>query len=177
LNICDFFNAVFTACIALREGVLALFFVLLIIWFILNGNFSIQTVIFGVIASALVTLFSCFFLNYRPFGLRSIKKLGRYILYIFYVIEQIFLSCIAVCCLVYSGKEPRPMLITFRPDLKTDLSRVFLANSITLTPGTITANVKDGVFAVHALDRDFGAGIEKCKFIKKLQALEEDGKK
>lgn len=151
-----------------------MFIVLLIIWFLINGNFALSTVILGVAASLLVTAFCRFFLGYRTPGLKSLKRLGGYICYIFYLIGQIFLACFMMCRFVYSGREPRPVLIKFDPGLKKDVSRVLLANSITLTPGTITANVKDGVFSVHAIDREFGAGIESCGFVKRLKKLEED---
>ena len=151
-----------------------MFIVLLILWFILNGNFELETIIYGVICCLLVSLFCRFFLNYRLPTAKSLKKLWRYILYAFYVVGQIFLSCLAVGRLIFSGRQPRPELITFNPGLKKDLSKVLLANSITLTPGTITANVRGDTFYVHALDRDFGKGIENCGFVKRLKKLEED---
>ena len=151
-----------------------MFVILLALWFILNGSFSLQTIIFGVIASLIVTVFCRFFLDYRTPGPAALKKLPRYVLYAVYVVGQIFLSCFAVFRLIYSGREPRPVLIKFDPGLRKNVSRVLLANSITPTPGTITANVKDGVFHVHALDRPFGADIERCGFVRRLKKLEDD---
>lgn len=151
-----------------------MFVILLAVWFILNGNFTPKTIVFGVIASLIVTVFCRFFLGYRTPGPVTLRKLPRYVLYVGYVVGQIFVSCFAVFRLIYSGKEPRPVLIKFDPGLRKDVSRVLLANSITLTPGTITANVKDGVFHVHALDRPFGAGIERCGFVQRLKKLEGD---
>ena len=52
--------------------------------------------------------------------------------------------------------------MTFKTKLESDISNVTLANSITLTPGTITIDIKDGVFYVHALSQkvadDLNAG-------------------
>ena len=71
-------------------------------------------------------------------------------------------------------RQSARLLVQFEPGLKKNVSKALLANSITLTPGTITATVKGDVFYVHALDRDFGKGIENCGFVKRLKKLEED---
>ena len=46
-----------------------------------------------------------------------------------------------------------PKIVRFKSKLKKDIARVTLANSITLTPGTITVRCEDGEFYVHALDK------------------------
>ncbi len=55
-----------------------------------------------------------------------------------------------------------PQVMTFKTKLETDISNVTLANSITLTPGTITIDIRDEVFYVHALSQkvadDLNAG-------------------
>jgi multicomponent Na+:H+ antiporter subunit E len=47
----------------------------------------------------------------------------------------------------------KPQIIRFKTKLESDISWVTLANSITLTPGTITMDIQDGEFFVHALDK------------------------
>ena len=47
----------------------------------------------------------------------------------------------------------RPQVIRFRTTLKSDMARVAFGNSITLTPGTITLDIQDGEFHVHALSK------------------------
>ena len=47
-----------------------------------------------------------------------------------------------------------------------------LANSITLTPGTITVTLEEDEYLVHCLDRELGEGIESCSFEKRLEELE-----
>jgi multicomponent Na+:H+ antiporter subunit E len=48
--------------------------------------------------------------------------------------------------------EINPGIVKFNPHLKTDMGRMMLANSITLTPGTLTVDIdEDGVFYIHAL--------------------------
>ena len=45
----------------------------------------------------------------------------------------------------------RPQIVRFRTRLRGDVARVFLGNAITLTPGTITLDIDDDEFVVHAL--------------------------
>ena len=47
---------------------------------------------------------------------------------------------------------PEPALVRFHTDLKTRTAQVLLANSITLTPGTITVEMKDGEYLIHCYD-------------------------
>ena len=65
-----------------------------------------------------------------------------------------------------------PKLIWFDTTLKTGLSQAILADSITLTAGTITVLAEDGRFLVHTLDKSLGEGIEDCEFQRRLEKLE-----
>ena len=56
-------------------------------------------------------------------------------------------------------KKIAPRIVTFKTRLKSDLARVTLANSITLTPGTITIRIEDDIFIVHALSDKVAAGL------------------
>ena len=73
---------------------------------------------------------------------------------------------------VYGRKAPDPCLKTFAAPLDTAAARVALADSITLTPGTITAEQEGAVFTVHCLDRDMSEGLESSGFVRRLQAME-----
>jgi len=67
---------------------------------------------------------------------------------------QIFSANLHVAYLALSPKMPiDPQIIRFTTKLESDISWVALANSITLTPGTITVDIREGEFFVHALDR------------------------
>ncbi len=84
----------------------------------------------------------------------------RFFLYIPWLLYQVFLANIHV---LYLTLHPRmrdlidPQIITFESRLKKDIARTTFANSITLTPGTITVNVNIfGKFAVHCIDKKSG---------------------
>jgi multicomponent Na+:H+ antiporter subunit E len=57
--------------------------------------------------------------------------------------------------------------------LKTETARVILANSITLTPGTITVSLTDDHLLVHCLDKSLAEGMEDSVFVRLLQKMEE----
>ncbi len=52
----------------------------------------------------------------------------------------------------------KPALVRFKTDLKTKQARVVLANSITLTPGTITVTLEEDEYVVHCLDKELAEG-------------------
>ena len=66
------------------------------------------------------------------------------------------------------------MCIRDRPGTKGDLAKLALANSITLTPGTVTVSMGPDMLCVYALDPEFGAGIKESAFAEKLKKLEEE---
>ena len=68
--------------------------------------------------------------------------------------------------------QVEPKLVHFTSGLKTEFARVVLANSITLTPGTITVNLEGNEFYVHCLDREFAEGMEDSIFVKLLEKME-----
>ena len=74
---------------------------------------------------------------------------------------------------VYSKKMGiQPQIVFFDVPLKSEFLRTILANSITITPGTITVNVDDNHFCVHALDYSIAQGIENSVFLKLLMGME-----
>ena len=59
-----------------------------------------------------------------------------------------------------------------RASQKTDLAKVIYANSITLTPGTITLDVRDDKFLVHALSDEAAADLDTGEMDRRVSAME-----
>ena len=76
---------------------------------------------------------------------------------------------------IWSGREVQPHLISFRTALRTDAGRVLLSQSITLTPGTLTVDQRDGRFLVQALDDAFTEGLRDSEMEKRIRRLENNG--
>ena len=69
--------------------------------------------------------------------------------------------------------EITPCLVPVKTDLKSAGARAALANAITLTPGTITVDVKDDVLWVHALTAEMAEGLKDWHVARQLARIEE----
>lgn len=128
--------------------------ILFAFWVLLSGQFDAFHLTLGAICSSLVAYLyhDLLFANVRVGDMRIVA--WRFITYIPWLLYQILMSNIHVASLVLRRKMPiDPKIVTFKTKLETDISCVTLANSITLTPGTITMEIRDGVYYVHALSK------------------------
>ena len=153
-----------------------MFLVCLALWFIFNERVTAELFVIGLLASGLVDLFCIKILGMRYRG--SLKRLllltGGVLKYIGRLVVEIFKANASVIRLIVSPTlEVEPEIHYFRTHLKSDAARVLLANSITLTPGTITCMLEDDRLCVHALDKSLADGIENTDFEKELLKLEE----
>lgn len=85
----------------------------------------------------------------------------RSLIYVFWLMSRIVLAAIHVSKLILNPKMPiAPSFFTHRTPLKKTSARVLFANSITLTPGTITSELNDDEYVVHRLDLDSAGDID-----------------
>ncbi len=129
-------------------------------WVLLSGKFDAFHLSLGVISCALVAYFSSDFLFSSPKPRGVLSQWVRFATYIPWLMVEIAKANLHVMKLVL---HPRgmdmidPKIVKFRSKLKSNLALVTFANSITLTPGTITVSVSlDGDFKVHAIDKASG---------------------
>lgn len=143
-------------------------------WIILNGNVTLEIALFGVAISFAVYFFCYKFLGYRiQKEVRLYRRTLRYIGYAGLVLWEIAKANIDVLKVIYDFKhKPDSVLIQFKTDLASVAARTALANSITLTPGTITVFQDDETYTVHCLDKAFADGMEESCFVKYLRKTE-----
>lgn len=151
-----------------------MYILLLVLWIILNGKITMEILLFGVVFAAAIFWFMCKCLEYSPkYEICVAKNIIWILTYFVVLIIEIFKSAITVYKLVYSRKiEIQPQMVFFDVDIESEFLRFVLANSITLTPGTITVDVDENHFCVHALDYTLAEGIENSVFIKMLKKME-----
>jgi len=151
-----------------------MFFLFFIIWIVFNGQFTLEIALVGIAVSLLIYAFICKFMDWSLKKDKEIAEITLFmVMYFFVLLWEIIKANIATIRIIYSSKYDRePVLVTFHTTLKTPMLRVLLANSITLTPGTITVSVNDDEYVVHALDKDFAEGIEDSIFVKLLEKAE-----
>jgi multicomponent Na+:H+ antiporter subunit E len=90
----------------------------------------------------------------------NFKIFFRFMAYLPWLFYQIILSNLHVARMVLHPRMPiDPGIIEFKTKLKSSISQTTLANSITLTPGTITVDIRDGKYYVHALTKKVAADV------------------
>lgn len=135
---------------------LATFAVMLGFWVILSGMFDAFHMTLGVISCLLVAHFSGAMLFE---GLRvevRAKQIFGMLAYLPWLLWAIVLSSLQVAYIVLHPQmldKMEPQLIRFKTRLKSNFARVTFAQSITLTPGTITVSLQEDEMTVYALTK------------------------
>ncbi len=147
---------------------------LYIFWIVLNGKITLEICLVGLVLTVLIALLmkACF--GYTPAREKLfLKKAPVFILYVFVLLREIMKASAAMIGYIFRTKKTvDPVLITFNPKLKTGMGRFILANSITLTPGTISVDVHDDTFTVHCLSRGALDVSDEGVFLRWIRKLE-----
>jgi len=129
------------------------FLLMFIFWLLLSGKFDMFHIFAGIICSLLVALFSKKLVLANPTDRGGVGiEIYRFARYTLWLIYQIFVSGIDVTKRVFKLRMPiNPGIIKCRPRLQSDVALTILANSITLTPGTMTMDISNGDIFIHCL--------------------------
>lgn len=107
--------------------------------------------------------------------IRNIRKIGKFLRYVCVLLMEIVKANFTVIHMILSEREEiEPVLVRFHSDMKTPAGRTFLANAITLTPGTITVQLEESDYVVHCLDESLAEGMDDSVFVELLADLEQD---
>lgn len=147
---------------------------LFLFWLVLSMRLSLDVIISGIAVSVLVSAFT-----YKIIGLdikhemSVYKRAPKILVYLARLVIEVVKANFHVIALILSSKvEIKPQLIYFNSPLKSDGAKVALANSITLTPGTITVELDGDRIGVHAIDEKSAEGITDSVFVKKLKNIQ-----
>ncbi|HDQ14664.1 MAG TPA: Na+/H+ antiporter subunit D [Sediminispirochaeta sp.] len=135
------------------KGIILLTIVLTAVWLLLTGSFAAEELIVGGFVLALSLIL--FRRYYELFGgLRfSLKALALLPAYLILFVWELIKSNIDVASRVLRPSLPiNPGIVKVKTDLKSDVGKLVLANSITLTPGTLTIDVDDDFLYIHWID-------------------------
>ena len=154
---------------------ISLFVVLMAFWFLLSGQFTnVRLVVSGVVCCLAVTLLAVRQNIVDEEG-HPIHLALRSILYIPWLFWQIILSNLDVAYRVWHpGRPIAPRMVRVPYRTKSDLATVIYANSITLTPGTVTVRVdpEKKEFLVHALTEKAEKGVLDGSMDARVRKLE-----
>jgi multicomponent Na+:H+ antiporter subunit E len=145
------------------------FVVALVVWLLLTWSFDIQMLIAGVIASIIVAVL---FHEIMPKEHKVFISPVRMFWLLLYVPVFFYYMLIANFDVVYRALHPKmpikPGIVKIKTKLKTDSGITALANSITLTPGTLTVDLTDdGFLYVHWINVKSDDVEQATKFIAK----------
>ena len=140
--------------------------VLFAFWFLLSGKVDFKFLLYGAL-TAIISAWICVPLLLMP-NADGTKKyfifdvnLGKYALYWLWLLKEVVNANIDVVkATVKSEMVINPRVIAFRIKYDNPMAYTTLANSITLTPGTVTMNVtEDGLYEIHALTDGAAEGL------------------
>lgn len=147
-------------------------------WMALSGRTETKFVVYGII-TALVTTHITYPLLLVPNKDGSKRyfvfcaSLPKFIVYFLWLMWQLVLANIDVLLATTSQElEIDPKVVRFYFKVDNPMASVMLANSITLTPGTVTLNVTDdGMYEIHALTKGAAEGVLDGSMQKKVADL------
>ena len=141
------------------------FSLLMATWLIFSGLFDAFHVTLGILSAGFVTWISSDLLfENRTISLST--RLGqalRLAHYLLWLLWQVVLSNIDILKLALSPsglQKVQPRIVKLQTSLKTDFEKFLLANSITLTPGTITIKILGNDYYVHAISENAANGLD-----------------
>ena len=150
-----------------------LFFILFSLWLLMSGHYNLLIISLGII--------SCAFCVYVAKRGKLIDDEGLPIFfmptllnYLIWLFKEILKSNLSTAKVIINGKV-KPETFIVKASQVTEVAKVTYANSITLTPGTVTTKMHKDIFEVHALNADFGNDIRTNEMDRKVTWLE--GKK
>jgi len=151
---------------------LTLFVALYAAWLLLSGHYDATLMTYGALSCAGVVALVA------HLGILDGEALPvhlgiRPLLYAPWLMKEIVLSNVSVARAILDPKLPiHPRILRVDASQKTQIGQVIYANSITLTPGTVTLDVRDGKFLVHALTTDSAEGLLSGEMDRRVAHLE-----
>jgi multicomponent Na+:H+ antiporter subunit E len=129
---------------------IAVFILSMLFWLMLTFEFTVPNLIVGTIASLITSLI------FARFFIKNVYKLvqpHRYFWFLVYLVVFLWECIKANIDVAYRVLHPampiRPGIVKVKTELKSDMAKMLLANSITMTPGTISVDIIDDCLYIH----------------------------
>lgn len=149
---------------------------LFVLWLMFNERITIDVIIFGIIIVAVLSLVIKMIGLWDPSkDIQRISRIPSAIGFVLRLVYEVFKANIHMIMLVLSpnpNERIRPKILRHYSNIKTDGGLVALANSITLTPGTVTVDVGDDYVYVHAIDEYAEEGLKDSVIEKQIERME-----
>tara|TARA_R110000850_G_scaffold276075_2_gene416955 strand:- start:912 stop:1445 length:534 start_codon:yes stop_codon:yes gene_type:complete len=139
------------------------FILLMVVWMVFSGLFDAFHLTLGAISCGIVTwLSSDLLFENRQFGAGTRLAQGIMLFsYFMWMIWQIILANLYLLKLAFGPSDAlQPQIVRYETSLKSDFEKFLLANSITLTPGTVTIKISGNTFYIHAISDEAAEGLD-----------------
>ena len=149
---------------------LLLFVFYFVIWLLLSGHYDPLLLTLGVLSciTCLYVTWKAKFIDEEGLPLHLLIRLPIYTLWLFKEIIKANIDTAKI--IIFNNPDPQNFRV--KSSQKTEAGKVTYANSITLTPGTVTTQIKDNVFEVHALNKEFGDDVRGSEMDRMVTWLE-----
>ena len=157
----------------LTAHTISLFLALAAFWLLNSGHYTLLITSLGLVSTALVLYIAhrMDVVDHESQPLHLTLKIPGYLAWL---AKEIILSNISVVKHIWLGnKTISPVLTTIKASQKTDLGKVIYANSITLSPGTVTVDLAGDRIKVHALLRENIEALEAGEMDRRTSRLED----
>lgn len=141
------------------------------VWLLWSGHFTPLLLLLGAFSCALVLLLAARtgFFEVEVYAFKLAPRLPRFW---FWLLKEIAKSNLIVAKIVLTPRLPiEPTIVTVDASHLPPISRVALANAITLTPGTVTLDVNRGMIEVHCLTADAAADLKDGEMVRRATML------
>jgi len=140
--------------------------VLVLTWIGFTGTFDSIELLMGAVISLIITIYAFRTFSKDGLGLLTPKKLAYIVKYLLIFMVELIKSNIDVAMRVINPKMPiNPEIVEFKTSLKSEMGRLILANTITLTPGTLTVDVIEDTYYIHWLNSQSNDPEEAARLI------------
>lgn len=147
--------------------------VLFLLWLVLSGIYTPILISFGVL-SAIIVAWIAYRMDVADHEGFPIQLSWKAVSYWPWLIVEIIKSNIAVAGLILGSRENiKPILIRIPANQKTEIGQVTYANSITLTPGTVSIAVGENMIDVHSLSKAAAEDLKQGVMHDKVCRLED----
>lgn len=142
-------------------------------WLLLSGYYTVLMLCFMVVSVSLVVWLSVR-MKSAKYQINPVLQSWRMFHYLGWLVIETFKSSIDVALRVWGFKPIKPAIRRFPAPQKTDLGKTIYANSITITPGTLTVGLDNETneLIIHALHEELFEGIEEGTMERKVSRLE-----
>ena len=145
---------------------LLIFAILYPIWLVLSGHFDPLHLVLGALCVGIVIWMSSdlWFMDRSRGAARRVREISCLVGYLIWLLWQVVLANLYILKLALSPgglAEVAPQVVRFKTRLRSDFAKYVLAQSITLTPGTVTVKIVGDEFFVHAISKTVADGLDR----------------